>query len=142
MSAKPSPAASALVTGAGAGIGLAVAKRLAARGFKVTCVDVDPAAAQRAAQACGGGERYARRQEAVVWVWMWLAHALSCMCGARWARRESSAAYEGVWLRRLKTAWCSPPLQGFTRVALGIGHGGDSVRSIEAWKPPTLLSLY
>jgi 3-hydroxybutyrate dehydrogenase len=45
---------SALVTGAGSGIGLACATRLARAGAKVTVVDINPEAAQAAAERIGG----------------------------------------------------------------------------------------
>jgi NAD(P)-dependent dehydrogenase (short-subunit alcohol dehydrogenase family) len=44
----------AVITGAGSGIGLATAKRLAAEGANVVCVDVDEAAGTAAAEAVGG----------------------------------------------------------------------------------------
>ncbi|TDC59200.1 3-oxoacyl-ACP reductase [Micromonospora sp. KC207] len=44
----------AVVTGAGSGIGLATARRFAAEGARVVCVDVDAAAGDRAAQEVGG----------------------------------------------------------------------------------------
>jgi NAD(P)-dependent dehydrogenase (short-subunit alcohol dehydrogenase family) len=45
----------ALVTGAGRGLGLAIARRLAARGLQVAVSDVDATAAERAATAIGEG---------------------------------------------------------------------------------------
>jgi 3-hydroxybutyrate dehydrogenase len=45
---------SALVTGGASGIGLALAQRLTAAGAKVTIVDLDGAAAARAAESIGG----------------------------------------------------------------------------------------
>lgn len=44
----------AVVTGAGSGIGLASARRFAAEGAKVVCVDVDQAAGDKAAGEVGG----------------------------------------------------------------------------------------
>jgi NAD(P)-dependent dehydrogenase (short-subunit alcohol dehydrogenase family) len=44
----------AVVTGAGSGIGLATAKRFAAEGAHVVCVDVDETAGEAAADAVGG----------------------------------------------------------------------------------------
>jgi len=44
----------AVVTGAGSGIGLASARRLAAEGARVVCVDIDPDSAQAAAKEVGG----------------------------------------------------------------------------------------
>ncbi|MFG3705044.1 3-oxoacyl-ACP reductase [Micromonospora sp. NPDC047670] len=44
----------AVVTGAGSGIGLATARRFAAEGARVVCVDVDPEAGKRAAEEVGG----------------------------------------------------------------------------------------
>jgi NAD(P)-dependent dehydrogenase (short-subunit alcohol dehydrogenase family) len=44
----------AVITGAGSGIGLATARRFAAEGAKVVCVDVDDAAAASAAAEVGG----------------------------------------------------------------------------------------
>ncbi|MDI5941478.1 MULTISPECIES: 3-oxoacyl-ACP reductase [unclassified Micromonospora] len=44
----------AVVTGAGSGIGLATARRFAAEGARVVCVDVDVAAGERAAHEVGG----------------------------------------------------------------------------------------
>jgi NAD(P)-dependent dehydrogenase (short-subunit alcohol dehydrogenase family) len=44
----------ALVTGAGGGIGLATARRLAGRGFRVAVTDVDGEAAERGAAGIGG----------------------------------------------------------------------------------------
>jgi NAD(P)-dependent dehydrogenase (short-subunit alcohol dehydrogenase family) len=43
----------ALVTGAGGGIGLAIARRLAGRGFRVAVTDIDGEAAERAASELG-----------------------------------------------------------------------------------------
>ena len=45
----------AVVTGAGRGLGLEIARRLAARGYAVNVTDVDPAAAEAAADAIGAG---------------------------------------------------------------------------------------
>jgi NAD(P)-dependent dehydrogenase (short-subunit alcohol dehydrogenase family) len=44
----------AVVTGAGSGIGLATARRFAAEGARVVCVDIDPESGQRAAAEVGG----------------------------------------------------------------------------------------
>jgi len=44
----------ALVTGAGGGLGLAIARRLAERGYSVAVTDVDGPAAERAAASLGG----------------------------------------------------------------------------------------
>jgi NAD(P)-dependent dehydrogenase (short-subunit alcohol dehydrogenase family) len=44
----------AVVTGAGSGIGLASARRLAAEGARVVCVDVNPGSAETAATEVGG----------------------------------------------------------------------------------------
>ncbi|MDX6216224.1 MAG: hypothetical protein QOG99_1808, partial [Frankiales bacterium] len=44
----------AVVTGAGSGIGLATARRFAAEGARVVCVDVDPESGQQAAVDVGG----------------------------------------------------------------------------------------
>lgn len=44
----------AVVTGAGSGIGLATARRFAAEGANVVCVDVDPAAGEQVAAEVGG----------------------------------------------------------------------------------------
>ncbi|BCJ57881.1 3-oxoacyl-ACP reductase [Micromonospora endophytica] len=45
----------AVVTGAGSGIGLATARRFAAEGARVVCVDIDAEAGQRAAAEVDGG---------------------------------------------------------------------------------------
>lgn len=45
----------ALVTGAGGGLGLAIARMLAGRGYRVAVTDVDGGAAERAAAAIGAG---------------------------------------------------------------------------------------
>jgi NAD(P)-dependent dehydrogenase (short-subunit alcohol dehydrogenase family) len=45
----------ALVTGAGSGLGLACARRFAAEGATVACLDRDGDAAEAAATSCGGG---------------------------------------------------------------------------------------
>jgi len=44
----------AVITGAGSGIGLAAARRLAAEGARVVCVDIDEAAGKAAADEVGG----------------------------------------------------------------------------------------
>jgi NAD(P)-dependent dehydrogenase (short-subunit alcohol dehydrogenase family) len=44
----------AVITGAGSGIGLASARRFAAEGAKVVCVDIDPRAGKAAADDVGG----------------------------------------------------------------------------------------
>ncbi|GII91361.1 3-oxoacyl-ACP reductase [Sinosporangium siamense] len=44
----------AVITGAGSGIGLATARRFAAEGARVVCVDVDPATGEEAAAEVGG----------------------------------------------------------------------------------------
>ncbi|MDX6217753.1 MAG: hypothetical protein QOG99_3337, partial [Frankiales bacterium] len=44
----------AVVTGAGSGIGLATARRFAAEGARVVCVDIDPESGQQAAAEVGG----------------------------------------------------------------------------------------
>ena len=44
----------AVVTGAGSGIGLATARRFAAEGARVVCVDIDPESGQQAATEVGG----------------------------------------------------------------------------------------
>jgi NAD(P)-dependent dehydrogenase (short-subunit alcohol dehydrogenase family) len=44
----------AVITGAGSGIGLASARRLAAEGARVVCVDIDEAAGKEAAEEVGG----------------------------------------------------------------------------------------
>jgi NAD(P)-dependent dehydrogenase (short-subunit alcohol dehydrogenase family) len=44
----------AVITGAGSGIGLASARRFAAEGAKVVCVDIDPPAGKAAADDVGG----------------------------------------------------------------------------------------
>ncbi|WP_445188152.1 3-oxoacyl-ACP reductase [Pseudonocardia sp. Cha107L01] len=44
----------AVITGAGSGIGLATARRLAAEGARVVCVDIDAAGAEAAAKEVGG----------------------------------------------------------------------------------------
>src|SRR5215207_8856507 len=44
----------AVVTGAGGGLGLAIANRLAARGYAVAFTDIDEAAALAAAEQAGG----------------------------------------------------------------------------------------
>ncbi|MFJ9522449.1 3-oxoacyl-ACP reductase [Kitasatospora sp. NPDC101801] len=44
----------AVITGAGSGIGLATAKRFAAEGAKVVCVDLDPESGEKAANEVGG----------------------------------------------------------------------------------------
>ncbi|MBS1863302.1 MAG: SDR family oxidoreductase [Actinobacteria bacterium] len=44
----------AVVTGAGSGIGAAIARELSARGLAVLVTDLDPAAAERVADECGG----------------------------------------------------------------------------------------
>ncbi len=44
----------AVITGAGSGIGLATARRLAADGCRVACVDIDEATGKAAAQEVGG----------------------------------------------------------------------------------------
>src|SRR4051812_13062460 len=44
----------AVITGAGSGIGLATARRFAAEGARVVCVDLDAAAGQQAADEVGG----------------------------------------------------------------------------------------
>lgn len=49
----------ALVTGSGSGIGAAVARRLAARGDQVACVDIDPAAARKVAAEIGESRSFA-----------------------------------------------------------------------------------
>mmetsp|Transcript_13426 Transcript_13426/g.33880 ORF Transcript_13426/g.33880 Transcript_13426/m.33880 type:complete len:638 (+) Transcript_13426:185-2098(+) len=53
--------ASALVTGAGSGLGAAASAALAARGFRVTALDLDEASAERVAAAirAAGGEAHA-----------------------------------------------------------------------------------
>ncbi|MDT7636653.1 MAG: hypothetical protein QOC83_941 [Pseudonocardiales bacterium] len=43
-----------MITGAGSGIGLATARRLAAEGARVVCVDIDAAGAEAAAKEVGG----------------------------------------------------------------------------------------
>jgi NAD(P)-dependent dehydrogenase (short-subunit alcohol dehydrogenase family) len=43
-----------VITGAGSGIGLATARRLAAEGARVVCVDIDAAGAEAAAKEIGG----------------------------------------------------------------------------------------
>jgi NAD(P)-dependent dehydrogenase (short-subunit alcohol dehydrogenase family) len=43
-----------VITGAGSGIGLATARRLAAEGARVVCVDIDAAGAEAAAKEVGG----------------------------------------------------------------------------------------
>jgi NAD(P)-dependent dehydrogenase (short-subunit alcohol dehydrogenase family) len=47
----------AVVTGAASGIGAATARLLARDGFRVACLDIDGAAAERVAQGLGGGHK-------------------------------------------------------------------------------------
>ena len=49
----------AIVTGAGSGLGAATARRLAAEGARVACLDVAADAAEGTAAACGKARAYA-----------------------------------------------------------------------------------
>jgi NAD(P)-dependent dehydrogenase (short-subunit alcohol dehydrogenase family) len=122
--------AGAVVTGAGRGLGLEIARELAGRGYRVHVSDVDPAAAERAAQTIGGETWFSPLD---------VSDPAACQAVAR-ATAERAGALE-VWVNNagilpVGYAWEHPPeqrTQTFAVNALGTING--TLAALELMRP-------